>query len=243
MNIGLNLIQNPFFVLAFAALLLFLGFFVKTVLRKKPKIQNAETKENTGQSAPSQVAPEYKSIMHTAHKEARNMLYDTTIAAHEILKGTKKTNEHLEAQLDKVLQNIAAQDIHTLKETTKSFDVDYQENLQKLQTEMQKASEEMLEDIKKQYNEKLDSFLQELLKNGSSTQSVVDGKTAELLSKAEAEIAEYKKNKLAGVDEEVGRLVQTVYSDVLRISIPENVHQELIVKSLEEAKKDGMFKL
>ncbi len=242
MIIGLNLIQNPLFVLSAVAVILFLGFFLKIAFRKKPKAQNTEVKDKPEQNESSQ-APEYKSIMHEAHKEAKNLLYDTTVAAGEILSGTKKTNEHMEAQLDKVLQNIAAQDIHTLKQTTKNFDTEYQESLQKMQTEMQQTSEEMLEDIKKQYNEKLDSFLQELLKNGSSTQSVVDSKTAELLSKAETEIVEYKKTKLAGVDEEVGKLVQTVYSDVLRISIPENVHQELIVKSLEEAKKDGMFKL
>lgn len=237
----INLLQNPLFVTSAVAAILFLGFILKIAFRKKPKAQIEEVKDDTQIINPQ--APEYKSIMHQAHKEAKNLLYDTTVAAGEILSGTRKTNEHIEAQLDKVLQNIAAQDIHTLKETTKNFDTEYQESLQRMQTEMQKTSGEMLEDIKKQYNEKLDSFLHELLKNGSSTQSVVDSKTAELLSKAEAEIAEYKKNKLAGVDEEVGKLVQTVYSDVLRISIPDNVHQELIVKSLEEAKKDGMFKL
>ncbi len=242
MIIGLNLIQNPLFVISAVAVLLFVGFFLKIAFRKKPTAQNEDIKRDSGLGDTTQ-APEYKSIMHQAHKEAKNLLYDTTVAAGEILSGTKKTNEHMEAQLDKVLQNIAATDIRTLKETTKNFDTEYQQSLQQMQTEMEKSSAEMLENIKKQYNEKLDSFLQELLKNGQSTQSFVDSKTAELLSKTDEEIAEYKKNKLAGVDEVVGKLVQTVYSDVLRISIPENVHQELIVKSLEEAKKDGMFKL
>src|SRR3989344_6015896 len=49
----------------------------------------------------------YRNIVKTARKQAKNLLYDTTLAASSILTDTKQTNERLEEQLDKVLQDIA----------------------------------------------------------------------------------------------------------------------------------------
>ncbi len=68
-------------------------------------------------------------------------------------------------------------------------------------------------------------------------------KTAELLEVAESEIAEYKKAQLEKVEEQVSKQVEKVFRDVLRLSIPPSVHQELIIKSLEDAKREGLLKL
>ncbi|HSW47688.1 MAG TPA: hypothetical protein VLG67_01275 [Candidatus Saccharimonadales bacterium] len=185
----------------------------------------------------------YRNIIKTAQKHAKNILNHTTAAATEILANSKQTNENLEGELDKILQQIAARDIHELKNATGTHEAEYQKHLQSTQQDLLKATKDTIEATKKTYQEKLDQFTSELIKSGLSTQDLVDKKTKELLTVADQEIADYKKAQLGKVDDQIKKLLEKVYRDVLRIGIPENVHQDLIIKSLDEAKKDGLFKL
>lgn len=262
MIIELNLIQN-FLLALFVVLSLGVVIFAAKKLfgSKSPSGKNAVLSEktdklpespradtiNTHQLEKERVKEEesenYEKLLRVGRRHAKSLLYETAREAGRILKGTRQTNEHVEEHLDKVLHNIAANDIHTLKTATSSFDQDFQKNLAAIQTQMQETMHAMMEETKKRYDQKLEEFMQELMKKGAASQSETDKKTAEMLAKAEAEIAEYKKAKLSQADEEVTKLVQKVYKDILRISMPENVHEELIVKSLEQAKKDGILKL
>ncbi|HVF69455.1 MAG TPA: hypothetical protein VNA13_02715 [Xanthomonadales bacterium] len=253
MVIEVNLIENFILATVVVGLLAVFAIFVKNALKKK-HVGEAENNMPNHESDLSHVAkspedqknmdnPDYMDIIKAAQKHAEDLLEETTRAASEMIAGGKQTNEHIEAQMDKVLQKIAADDIHSLKTTSSQFDREYKETLQDIQKQLQDAAYQAVENSKNTYNEKIETFTKELVKNGLSMQTTVDKKTAELLAKTESEIEEYKKSKLNKVDEEINTLVQKVYRDVLRTSIPENAHEEMIVKSLEEAKKDGMFKL
>jgi hypothetical protein len=242
MVIEIGLIRN--FLLAFLAV----GFIALFVLIVKNFFSgrgtvSKDTKADLKQFQDKVITADYKKLIKTAHHHAKTLLQDTTAAAGEIISGTRQTNEHLEEQLDKVLQNIAANDIHKLKTTTAQFDAGYQESLQTIQEQMRQATLELIQNTKKEYDQKLEEFTNNLLKTGLEKQTQVDKKAEELLTAAESEIAEYKKEKMEETDQQVSELVQKVYRDVLRISIPENVHQDLIIKSLDEAKKDNLFKL
>jgi F0F1-type ATP synthase membrane subunit b/b' len=264
MIVEYNLIQNfimAFFTVASLGLIIFAAnkLFKKDAKPKTTPLPHEENinPEHTAPDVTRPTAPEktnnfnlseeditrYKKIINAARQHAKSLLFETTLEAGKILSETKKTNEHMEEDLNKVLHKIAAEDIHTLKSTTQEFDHNYQQSLTNIQTQMQNALNEMIENTRKSYDQKLDEFMQNIIKNGLSSQSEVNKKTAELLIAAEAEIEEYKKTKFAQVDDQVNQLLQKVYRDVLRISMPENVHQDLIIKSLEQAKKEGMFKL
>jgi membrane-associated HD superfamily phosphohydrolase len=237
MDIEINAIYNFLLALFFTTVAFTLGIFIKSKVANKPPITDEED-----QVQKIDADMRYERIVRQAQEHAKTLARETAAAASEILSGTKKTNEHLEENLDRVLSQIAAANIHSMKEATQNFDKDYRQILQSIEGEIRQTTSRMVEEAKKQYEAQLDTFLKELLKNATATQAQVDKKTAELLSIAEADIAEYKKQKMARADEEVRNLVQKAYRDVLRTSIPENLHEELIMKSLEEAKKDGLFK-
>lgn len=212
-------------------------------LPESPRADTINTHQLERERATEEESENYEKLLRVGRRHAKSLLYETAREAGRILKGTKQTNEHMDEHLDKVLHSIAANDIHTLKTATSNFDQDFQKNLATIQTQMQETMHTMMEETKKRYDERLEEFMQELMKKGAASQSETDKKTAELMSKAEEEIAEYRKAKLSQADEEVTKLVQKVYRDVLRVIMPESVHEELIVKSLEQAKKDGIFKL
>ncbi len=233
MIIEFSLIQNFLLALAIVSLVTIVGFVIHAMFKKHKQIIVEEPDLATG----------YKKILKTANRHAKNILSQTTIEAANILAGSKITNEKIEENLDHVLQGVAADDIHSLKITTAQFEKEYQEILQNIQEQMHQTTQEALQGTQAKYNEQMNKFTNDLLKNGLSTQTEVENKKAELLSKAESDIEEYKKNKIATIEEESKKIIDKVYKDVLRTSIPQNVHKELILKSLEQAKKDGIFKL
>jgi len=233
MIIDVNLIQNLLLGVFAVAVLGAIVFSIKNGFKKEKHIEHQEEKPISG----------YKNIIKEAHVQAKSLLYETTVEAASIISGAKRTNEHAEEQLDKVMHSMAAEDIHLLKTTTQEYDKNYQKNLESVQQQIGQVTQEALDNTKKAYDERLEKFTDELLASGLSTQTIVDKKTAELLLKADSEIAEYKKAQLEAAGEQVKNLVEKAYRDILRTTIPPNIHQDLIIKALDNAKKDGMFKL
>lgn len=233
MIIELSLIQNFLLALGIVASVVVLGFVIHSIFKKHKQIKTEEPDLETG----------YKKLLKTANRHAKSILYETTVESANILTGARKTNEKMEENLDKVLQSIALKDIQSLKQTSGSFEKEYQQRLKNIQEQIDQTTKQALIDTQKIYSEKLSEFTNGLLKNGLATQETIDKKTAELLSVTESEIAEYKKSQFEKIETDAKKLLEKVYKDVLRTSIPQNIHQDLILKSLEQAQKDGIFKL
>ncbi len=64
---------------------------------------------------------------------------------------------------------------------------------------------------------------------------------ANMLSKIEKDAQEYKKNKLAAVDEQIRQVVLSAAREVIGRSISLTEHEDLVTKALERAKKEKVF--
>ncbi len=64
---------------------------------------------------------------------------------------------------------------------------------------------------------------------------------ANMLSKAEKEVEEYKKNKLIKVDQQIREIVIAAAREVIGRAISLSEHEDLVNKALEKAKKDQIF--
>lgn len=231
MIVEIGLLQNFLLALGIVSFVVIVAFIAIKLLKKHKEIEKTEPNLSTG----------YKKLLKTANKHAKNVLTQTTIEAANIITGARATNEKLEENLDHVLQGIAQKDIQTLKDTTTNQEKNYQAHLQEIDTKVEELTNDIIENTKKAYDEKLDKFTKDLLLGGLSTQETVDKKTAELLNAAQIEIEEYKKSQFGKIDSDAQKMLEKVYKDVLRVTIPESLHKELILKSLEDAKRDGIF--
>lgn len=231
MIVEIGLLQNFLLALGIVSFVVIVAFIAIKLLKKHKEIEKTEPNLSTG----------YKKLLKTANKHAKNVLTQTTIEAANIITGARATNEKLEENLDHVLQGIAQKDIQTLKDTTTNQEKNYQAHLQEIDTKVEELTNDIIENTKKTYDEKLDKFTKDLLLGGLSTQETVDKKTAELLNAAQIEIEEYKKSQFGKIDSDAQKILEKVYKDVLRVTIPESLHKELILKSLEDAKRDGIF--
>ncbi len=226
-----NSLINLIVTIAIFAVLIAIILFIYEVLKKEREFQNKE-KDTLGK---------YNDILQKAHNHAKSILYETTVAAGNILIDSRKTNEKIEENLDHVFQQVAARDIHSVKQVSAEYEKEYRDHLETIQVNMEEVTKGALNDLEAKYKEQIDKFTSDLLANGILAQQEVGQKTAAIMTKAESEIEAYKKLKLEKIDQDAEKLLKRVYRDVLRMSIPQNVHQDLIIKALDDAKKDGIL--
>ncbi len=185
----------------------------------------------------------YDSVLSDAKDHAKSLLSDTGKAAANLLNDSRKTNEQIEIQTDKILQSIAEKQIHNMKSATSGFEKDYESELQKTKQEMYQTMQKMIQDIQNNYQKSLEEFTSELSSGSAKTQEIIEKKRKELMNQVEKDVEEYRKSQLDKIDSQTSALVKKVYLEVLKKSIPDTLHHELIVKSLEDAKKDEILKL
>ncbi|GEM_PF-2249338 len=219
------------FIFGALSLLGAFAFFIYSILKKERDLQEKEEK----------TLSQYRNIIKNAHRQARILLEKTSDASANIVHDTKNTNEEVVEELDHVLQTISEKHIQHLKETTELFEKEYREKLENIHKLMDTKGSKMIETTQEDFAKTLQGYTNDLLKQTTSSQEAIDKKIKELFEEAEQEVAEYKKMRLSKIEELVTRLLRNTYKEVLHQSMPESIQKELIVKSLEKAKEEGMF--
>lgn len=218
-------------ILTTIGILVAIAAFIHKVLKGEREFQEKE----------EETFSKYQKILDKAHNQARALLYTTSIASSEMLTDSKQTNETITEDLDKILQSMAQKHIHSMKESTDEFQHAYEKYLAELQNKFQEQEQDTLTRTQDTVNKSLDAFSQSLSAKTVGMQELIDKKTNEMLEQAELEIADYKANRLRKIDTEISQLVQKTFQEVLRKSIPESIHEELIMEALEKAKKESVL--
>ena len=197
-----------------------IALFIYTVLNREREFQEKEKKTFT----------EYNQVLANANEQAAQILEATVATSQRLLAETRTTNESLIVDINKVLQQMAEKQIHTLGTETVTLEKEYEKQTAQIEQLISESIERMLKNAEAGINKQLINLTASL-----------DTKTQQLLTNVEEEISEYKKLKLQKLDADIMKLVQKTYQDVLGRSIPENVQQELIIEALEKAKEEGVF--
>ena len=87
----------------------------------------------------------------------------------------------------------------------------------------------------------IDGFLRKLDEEIQSRDKTLADLFRELTSAAEKEVAEYKASRFQRVDDAIFRIVMFVSREVLGKTLSPEDHQELIIRALEDAKREGFF--
>lgn len=223
------------FLLFFAFILILggLAIFTYSILKREKEFQQKENK----------TFQDYEQVLHNAQGEAKKLLDTTVESSAKILEDTQATNEHVEETLDTILQSMAQKHIRQLNEQAERLQKAYDENIKRIDAEFQQNTNQMVVMTQKGLHDSLDNFTKSLVGKTAESEALIDRRTQELLQQIEAEAVSYKKIRMKKIEGQIKELIQKTYTDVLHRSIPDSLHEEIIVESLERAKKDGMFNL
>jgi F0F1-type ATP synthase membrane subunit b/b' len=187
-----------------------------------------------------------------AEVEAEHVLADAQKQATEnVQKATKKAQE--------ILQNAATirdESVRTLTQEITAISEQHQQYLKDASLKYVETYEHMAEQAQEEYLATLHTASQSMAKDAKQTLGMFESylkdqtvgytesmekKIEELRNEANAYVDDYKKNKLQRVDNAIEEIIVMVAKNVIGRSISIKEHNELVLRALSEAKKEGFF--
>jgi hypothetical protein len=140
------------------------------------------------------------------------------------------------------LSRTSSTQIKEFEKATSDFTVLYSQILQDLKTKNIEVFQNASKDIEINTMEEIKNFKESMQKLTSSSQKEVKKKIDTDYETSRKEIEDYKKEELRKIDSGIYELLEKITKEVLGKALSLSEHEDLIEKSLEKAKKEGVFK-
>jgi len=170
-------------------------------------------------------------IIKNAHVKALQILENSAIFNKDLRREVENSLEHLTNKHMETLDNLSL-------ELEQSYDRAVNEQKDKDIHSLESASETMKSEILEEVKDFKDTLHKETL----ASQDLVEQKVKEEYEKIRKEIEDYKNLEIKKVDENMYSIVQEAVKKILNKGIDLDTHEQLVIESLEEAKKEGVFK-
>ena len=167
--------------------------------------------------------------------EANNQAVDI------ISKATLSTDVFSENFKENLLHASSAQ-IKKFEKATSDFTVLYSQILQDLKTKNIEVFQNVSKDIETNTMAEIKNFKESMQKLTTLSQREVGRKIDADYEVAKKEIESYKKEELIRIDSGIYELLEEMAKEVLGKALSLAEHEDLIEKSLEKAKKEGVFR-
>ncbi len=194
---------------------------------------------NEKQKLPEEV--EARHILSNANREAVEIIRMATEKALEILQSAESVKESTTSSLAKELTAVAQQHKQYLESASLKYVETYEHMAEQAQEEylstLHEASQVMAGDAKRT----LDMFETFLKDQTIGYKQQMEKKIEDLRNNVNEQVNEYKKEKLKRIDKSINEIIISVAKIVIGHSLNVKEHNELVLKALEEAKKEGFF--
>ncbi|OGZ47304.1 MAG: hypothetical protein A3J55_00110 [Candidatus Ryanbacteria bacterium RIFCSPHIGHO2_02_FULL_45_17b] len=184
---------------------------------------------------------EAEHILSNAHEEAVDIIRVATAKAREMLQSAARVKEGVSSSLATELTAIAEQHKQYLQDASLKYVETYEHMAERAQEEylttLHEASQAMAGDAK----HTLDMFEIFLKEQTIGYKQQMEKKIDDLRNKVNEQVNEYKKEKLKRVDKAINEIVILVAKIVIGRSLNIQEHNELVLRALDEAKKEGFF--
>jgi hypothetical protein len=212
-----------FQIINFAADLIvfsFAGYYLLKFVKREKKLEEEEKllKEKEGK-----IDTDYHLVVDNALSKERKILEDATNEAGTIIAKTQFLSKDSKGMVDKALLQMVAYIQKEADGIGRQFIGGYETYLNKLSA----TSLSDFQNVAKEFGTDLEKQIKEFRKT--------------LLPNLEKEIEDYKQGRLKMVDKAVNVIIQKVSQKALNKTIPLEDHKNLIMESLEKAKKEGIF--
>lgn len=181
-------------------------------------------------------------IVNQARQDAQHITLQANEKASELLRSARVFKTAAEKELDEALRKFIQGEIERLAgaygELTGAYHVMAEEAHRTYLRNMEVASQKMVEDAH-QSTVRLQQLLEEEI---TRFHTAIDERLSGWLDTAQKEIEDYKREKFRQIDESIFRIIFRVSQEVLSKPLDLEMHQDLVMKALREAKKEGFFR-
>lgn len=192
------------------------SFIIYYFLRLWTREKDLEKKEH-------KIDNDYHQIVDNALTKERKIIEDATTQADQIIAQANHINQGVKDEINQALQVMVVDIQKQAMETAQNFTQNYQLSLKNL-------AQESLGEFKNIAGN-LQSDLQKQIKEFHES----------LLPALEKQLEEYKKTRMAQTDKTIAQIITKASQEIVNKSISLEDHKNLVIESLEKAKKEGVF--
>ena len=178
-----------------------------------------------------QAQKQANAIVERAVESAKHILFETEYIKHDI---TKEMQDSLQKVADETIKMVQGRSVESEKEFRTIVD--------EIKADFVKGASDKLDAIGKVAQEETEDFKDILRRETLGAQEVIGRKINEDFETVRKEIAEYKKTKINEIEKNINAILRQVIIDAVGTGITLQTQEDLIMQSLEEAKKTGFFK-
>ena len=174
--------------------------------------------------------PDPKALLLRAHAKSQKIIEDATDQASQIVSSTEVLKTR---NLDNIQKQIEKAELNNFKL--------YQESVSKIQEESIRVLQNVPEYIRALLSKEVLVVKDDLLSEIKTAQINAKTLITQAYDKADSEVAVYRKMRIDALDKSIINIVAQVSRKVLNKEIDMSEHEKLVIKSLEEAKRQNIF--
>jgi vacuolar-type H+-ATPase subunit H len=236
------LLLQIFNVYADLVIILFVAYYFLKLHAKEKELEKKEGKVDT----------DYHQVVDDALTKERKILEDAANEADQIISGATYINRETRENIHQALQVMVTDIQKEAADIAHNFMISYQNSLKQLAnqstTDFKNVAKDLEDDLQKQIKESRETLNQSLTdfqtvakQLEGELQSQIKDFHEKLLPDLKKELEAYKQTRMEQTEQVVKHVIQKVSQDVLNKTISLDDHQNLIIESLEKAKKEGVF--
>src|SRR3990172_9829328 len=222
---------NDFLLYGSILIAIALGFIVAAVVILYVRLLREHNKlkeEKARLTAEAQRAAQ--EILEKAQKEGEQLINQAHQKAAEIIKNTEILSTDSKNKMLSALEEVSRVNTENFKKTLSDAKSDIATVLAKVSTDL--ATSALTE---------VATFRGTLQKDLITTQAALSAAVNEGYKKIEEEMAKYRQVRLSQVDETIFEILREVTQKIIGRAVSFEEHEELVKKSLEEAKRQNIF--
>ncbi len=228
------------------AVIIFVAVYVIGVRKKESEFEKKEGKIETDyQQIVENSRSQERQIIENAMNQSNQMMSVATHQANQILAGTQYISQTTKATLDTALSKM----ITDVQGTSSTSKISLEQALQKIVVDVHREAFDTGREFTTHYSTTLKQLTTVSLAGFQNVASELELELQKqikdfrqnLLANLEKEVEVYKQQKMRRIDQASTHIVAQVAQEVLNKSLTLDDHENLVVRSLERAKKEGVF--
>lgn len=196
-----------------------------------------EVEENT-----SRLLEGESEALDQQYKNLLAQMQDAIVKARETLVNTEYIREDFIKELESNLNKVGIQLQENLKQQSTEMASQYNELLKDVREDYLKQSEKQSEEFEKAAEAELNEFQEDLKKNTVRSEQEMETQVKARFQQIQQELEAYRADQMKKIIGQTQVILEDITRRVLGDGLNLAQHEQLIMQSIEEAKKEGLFR-
>ena len=177
-------------------------------------------------------------IMEDARKKSEAIVDKAVFSAEAIESDAQRILSDNHTSFKDELTKLSKKQLETLDKTSHEFIKEYKDAVNSEKANIVKSFHQLTEDVRSTLLIDFDKFKADVDARTLQAQKEIDAKVTESYSKMLSDLEEYKKVKLAKLDNDTLRVLENVATKTFGKVLSLQDHKDFVLKNLEDAKKE-----